>query len=189
MELFRKLQKPYLTQTLLTGVVFVGMVCIAIFLSRNEAVVDLVERFGYWGMFGASILSGFNVVVPIPIIAFIPVFLEAGLALWAVVLTITLGMTLGDSVGYLLGSTGRKLVHPLRARSRILELLDQFRNRHPLFPYLILLGYVAFAPAPNEVIVIPLSFMGYKLRYIFPIVLVGNLIFNTLVALGVSWVI
>lgn len=179
-------EKKYFIQALLTGVVLVVMVAGALVISQNDSVVGVVERFGYFGIFGLSILSGFNFIVPVPIVALTPIFLEAGLVLWLTVLVTTLGMTLGDSVGYMFGSVGRKLVTPSRAHDKVVKWANQFKGRHRLLPYFVLLCYAALAPAPNEVIVIPLSFAGYKPKYILPIVFVGNLIFNIFAVFGIN---
>ena len=41
-------------------------------------------------------------------------------------------------------------------------------------------------PLPNEILVIPMAFMRYSMAAVMTAVLFGNVIFNTLMALGVS---
>ena len=41
-------------------------------------------------------------------------------------------------------------------------------------------------PLPNELLVIPMAFMRYPLAAVMTAVLLGNAIFNTAMALGVS---
>lgn len=178
--------KGLVLQALLTGAVLVGIVSLAFVLARDGAVLEAVSSFGYLGILGASMLSGFNFVVPVPIVAFTPVFLEAGFTIWPLIFTIAVGMTIGDTVGYLIGNTSRKLTVSGATHERVTTWVDRFRARHTPLPYLILLFYVAFVPAPNELLVIPLSFMGYRFRYMFPVIFLGNLVFNTLATFGLS---
>ena len=172
----------------LQAVFVILLIVLAVWFSRvvgsSEVVASAISRFGYLGIFFVSVLSGFNLVVPIPAIAFLPVFLAAGLNFWLTIAVVTLGMTTGDSVGFLLGDTGRKLVKG-RYNSRVNVLLERFRSKHALWPYVVLFLYASFAPVPNELMVIPMSFAGYRLRYVFPIVFAGNFLFNTLAAFGV----
>ena len=42
--------------------------------------------------------------------------------------------------------------------------------------------YASFVPLPNELLVLPLSFFGYRLWKVFLVVLFGNFVFNTLAA-------
>ena len=47
--------------------------------------------------------------------------------------------------------------------------------------------YAAFAPIPNELVVIPMAFMRCSLAGVMTAVLCGNVIFNALMASGASW--
>ena len=146
----------------------------------NIHVVDAVRRFGYPGLFAVAAASGFNVVVPIPVVAFFPFLMEAGLAPVPTVLIIGAGMTVGDMVGYLLGRAGRKLVE----KPSWLRRLEALRDRHRLAPYVLLFLYAAFAPLPNELVVIPMALIGCRWFGVLGAALGGNLIFNSLAAAG-----
>lgn len=175
--------------TLLRIALLLGLVALIVWV--NESAVDsagirgAVREFGYLGLFGTAALSGFNLVVPVPVVAFFPFFMEAGLAPVPTVLTIGLGMTAGDMVGYLLGAIGRQTVEPPRVVRGIIQRAQRLRDRHRLLPYAVLLGYAAVVPLPNELIVIPMAFMGFALAGIFAAALLGNLVFNTIAATGV----
>lgn len=45
--------------------------------------------------------------------------------------------------------------------------------------------YAALVPFPNEILIIPLAFTGYRVLYILPPLLVGNGIFNLLAGFGI----
>lgn len=163
------------------------LVVVVVWMNRYAADHDLVRlaarRFGYPGILAAAAASGFNLVVPVPVIAFFPFFMEAGFAPVPTVLTIATGMTLGDLLGYLLGHAARDAVGD--RGGRMTERLQRLREAHPYLPFGVMFLYAAFAPIPNEILVIPLAFMRYPLAGVFTAVLLGNMIFNALVATGV----
>jgi membrane protein YqaA with SNARE-associated domain len=154
-----------------------------IYAADHDVVREMAARFGYPGIFLAAAVSGFNLVVPIPLIAFFPFFMEIGFGAVPTVVVIALGMTTGDLVGYLIGRTTRELVAP--KERGLIARLDRLRERHRVLPFVAMFLYAAFAPVPNEVLVIPLAFLRYPLIGVFTAVLAGNLIFNALVAFGI----
>ena len=131
-------------------------------------------------------MSGFNIVVPIPAFVFTPLFVEAGLPFVTVAIVMGLGMTAGDVLGYAIGYVTRSLVAERAKHSRIARLVTWAERHGKVWPYVLLGVYATMAPGPNELIIIPMAFMGYRLKYMFPIVFVGNAIFITLGSLGVT---
>lgn len=154
-----------------------------LYAAEQDFAREMARQFGYPGLFLGAAASGFNLLVPVPIIAFFPFFMDVGFDRVLTVLVIALGMTTGDLVGYLLGRTTREMFAP-RVRG-LMERLERLREQHPVLPFVIMFLYAALAPIPNEVLVIPLAFLRYPLMGIFGAVLAGNLIFNSLVAFGI----
>lgn len=148
--------------------------------ARNLEVRAAVQRFGYVGLLAVSAVSGFNVLVPIPVIAFFPFLMQSGLSPVPALLVIASGMTIGDLAGFLLGRAGRKLVE----RPAWLIRLERVQARHALAPYVILFVYAALVPLPNELVVIPMALIGCRLVGVVGAALGGNLIFNSLAAAG-----
>jgi len=165
------------SQLVLLGLAIVIIILYGRELGENAAARDLLLSYGYLGVFVISIISGFNVIVPIPAAFLIPTLSDAGLNYYLLLVIITLGMTLGDGIGYLIGSAGRNSLNHnenLNFTTRLIKI----RDRHPRWPLVILALYVAFAPAPNELLVIPMAFIGYKLKRMLIVVFFGNMIFN-----------
>lgn len=148
--------------------------------AENVRVLEFVRRFGYPGLFAAAAVSGFNLLVPIPVVGFFPLLMEAGLHPAIAVLIIGAGMTVGDMVGYLLGRAGRKIVDKPHWMAR----MERVQERHRIAPYALLFLYAAFVPLPNELIVIPMALIGCRWIGVFGAALGGNLIFNSLAAAG-----
>lgn len=147
---------------------------------ENDQLLDAIARFGYPGLFVVAAISGFNVIIPIPAISLFPLLMQAGFHPVLTVLVIGAGMTVGDMVGFLLGRLGRKVVE----KGEWLRRLERVRERHYLAPYVLLFFYAAFAPLPNELIVIPMALIGCTWYGVLGAALAGNLIFNALAAAG-----
>ena len=150
-----------------------------------DAVRETVASAGYWGLLAASVISGFNLVAPVPVAVFYPFLMESGFQPAPTLVTIAIGMTGGDFLGYLIGDATRDLARNRLAgfRARVQSL----HRRHRLLPFGLLFLYAAFVPFPNEVVVIPLAFMGYSMGGVMVAVLLGNVIFNSVLAFGASW--
>jgi membrane protein YqaA with SNARE-associated domain len=165
--------------------IFAAAVWMNLYGAEAAGIEETVRAWGYPGLFAMSALSGFNLLVPIPIVLFFPFFMEIGMNGGATLLTISIGMTTGDLVGFLLGSIGREVV--TIPEGRIVRGLRDLRRR-PWVPYAILFGYASFVPLPNELLVIPMAFLGFSIVGIFASTFFGNLIFNALAALGLTGV-
>lgn len=165
-----------------TAGVIVAAVWLSMLVRENDVVQLLVRDFGYLGLFIASVVSGFNLIAPIPIISFTPLFVGSGLTLISTVVVISLGLTAGDALGFGIGYLGREIKNPAVARR--VARMELARDRNRFLPLVILFFYAALAPLPNEILVIPMALAGYRFRQIIPITLAGNFVFNLLVATG-----
>ena len=150
--------------------------------SESLVIQEVVETYGYFGVLISSVVSSLNPIVPIPVVAFVPVFLSAGLEFWPVTLAIALGVTLGDTIGYFIGRAGFAVLSG--HMEEYMVKIKEWRKKYPKAPLGVLFAYTLVVPAPNELIVIPLALAGYRLAHILPILLVGNFIFNTVLASG-----
>ena len=130
-----------------------------------------------------SAISGFNLLVPIPIITFFPFFLEAGFHPIITLCVIAFGMTFGDLLGFIIGDTGRDIYKP--KSKKIITRLETLHDKHPALPLVFMFLYASFAPIPNELVVIPLAFLGFRMWKVMLAVFFGNIIFNALIAFGI----
>jgi len=183
------MQRIQKTTIILAGAVGVFALAfwLAQFASENGAFAELVMRFGYSGAFIVSLVSGFNLIVPVPAVSFLPLFLEAGLNLWIVLPIMVLGITIADSLAYFIGLSGHVLMkHLSRTNSfDIVRRLTVLRTRWRSGPLIALFVFASLAPFPNEVLVIPLGLMGYHLRFLLPVLLLGNSVFHLIAAAGI----
>lgn len=150
----------------------------------NDSIKNIIANYGHIGIFTVSLISGFNFVVPIPAVSFLPLFLESGLDYWDTVIIISLGMTLADSFAYFLGNLGTKMV----SNSFIKKIENKIKVIHEKYnwaPLIILFLFAAVAPLPNEVLLVPFAFLNYRFIYLIPIIFVGNFCFNLLFSQGI----
>lgn len=180
------MKQKQILQVAIFGISLVVVIAFAFWLNQYTQEHDIIqewfEDFGLLGILLVSFISGFNVVVPIPIASFIPTLVAVGHTAWVVIGIITLGMTLGDGVGFLIGKKSGELAEGSRAK--IYDRLKRIQEKYYRGPLWILFVYASIAPAPNELLVIPMGFLGYKAKHMLPILFVGNGIFNSIVGLG-----
>lgn len=177
---------PVAVKLLAIAALIAFMVWVNLRAGDMEGARDAAAAAGYPGLLLASVISGFNLLWPIPIVAGYPFFIEAGFEPVPTLATIAVGMTGGDLMGYLIGNTTRNIssYRLVRFRARAEALHD----RHRFLPLGLLFVYAAFVPLPNELLVIPMAFMRYSMIAVMTAVLFGNAIFNTMWALGLSWI-
>ena len=171
-------------KTLLQVIVLIGVVVLAFYLAelstQTESIKNTVHRFGYIGIFVVAIIGGFNLLIPVPAAAFMPLILAAGLKFWPAVTIIVLGVTLADMTAFIIGKLSHNITYASADSQKMLTRLQKMRERYKFAPMLVLFLFASFAPIPNEVILVPFGFMGYRFNQVFPFVLAGNLLFTIL---------
>ncbi len=151
--------------------------------THNEFVKIIAAKFGYAGTFVVAFISGFNLIIPVPAVSFVPLLVASGLNKWGLIAVLTLGMTAADAAACLLGKKFRERLE-IRMEKKIAHY-KEIHDRHHWAPLAILFLVASVAPLPNEVLVIPLAVIGYSAKQIVPPVFFGNMIFNYLSAQGI----
>ena len=169
-------------------IAFVAIVAFALWLSaqvsENPGLRNAILNYGYPGVFLIAFVSGFNVVVPVPVISFLPALTEAGLDFWLSIFIITIGMTLGDTLGFFIGHVSRKYTDI--ENKKLFAYLSKLKEKHFWLPIAFMALWAMLAPLPNELIVIPLAILGYKYWHVLLAALIGNFVFNVLIAHGIT---
>ena len=169
---------------LLITAVWVAALFLADYVATNDMAQNLTQQFGYVGILVVAIVSGLNVLVPVPAAAFVPVFTAAGFTIWLIIAVLVIGTTIADLIGYWLGRWSKEFVEDHYPKTfRRMKVLDE-RNHNLVLP--IVFVYAALLPFPNEAIIIPLALIGFKFRtFLIPLVL-GNIVNQTALAFGAS---
>lgn len=173
--------------TIVAGILalaFTASLLFADYVAGNESVQDVVERFGYLGMLIVTIISGLNLFVPIPAATFTPIYVAAGFPLPAIILVLIIGTTIADGIGYLIGLGGKHLA--AMRYPHFQERLCSFAKQHHalVLPFVFL--YAALSPLPNEIILIPLAFVGFRFRTLLLPLVLGTIIYQSAVAYGAA---
>jgi membrane protein YqaA with SNARE-associated domain len=153
-------------------------------ISNDELISNIIRKYGYLGLFFISIISGFNLLIPIPAISFLPFFLNLKLNFLIIILVISIGVTTSDLLGFVLGRTSRYIILS-NFENKILSRFEQIRKKLNWSPIIALFLFASFVPLPNEIMIIPMAILGYKFTYIFLSVFWGNLIFNFTYGIGI----
>jgi membrane protein YqaA with SNARE-associated domain len=156
---------------------------LAHFVRESDDARMLVSNSGYVGVFIIAFVAGLNVIAPIPAPSFIPLFVEAGFNLEVSIFILAIGTTAADGVAFLLGKLGRKFID-LQKKHPLLHKTEKWSEKYRWGPFIFLFLFAAFVPFPNEVLIIPLGFIGYKFRHLALPLLAGNGLFNYLASHG-----
>lgn len=163
-------------------VILAIVIAIGFVAQANGYLQDLAAQGGYISVFVLALLNGFNIFVPFVTTSFVPTWTAAGLSFPILIVLITIGMTLADSISFLFGKLGRAVLS--HAQGRVLNRLSAWRDRNTKWPLVATFFWVSFIPFPNEVIAIPMGLLKYKARHFIPVMFVGNICFNVLTAIG-----
>ena len=170
-------------QGIALAIVVAGAFYLANFARESEAVQEVISTYGYFGVGVVALISGFNLAVPVPAVAFMPLFLESGFNFWISIFFLVAGVTVADFVAYYIGKLGRHIT--LYSRDgNMLARLERIREQYRWGPLVALFLFISFVPFPNEILLIPLGFLGYTFYRLLPIVIVGNFLFNILYSTG-----
>jgi membrane protein YqaA with SNARE-associated domain len=169
---------------LIISIALVGAFFLTQYVQDNETAQRLVEQFGYLGILIISIVIGLNLFLPIPAATFAPIFVSAGLPLPGIILMLVLGAMTADAIGYLIGVGGRRITE--HTHPAFQAKLQSFATRHHqlVLPFVFL--FSAFSPFPNEVILIPLAIMGIRFRVLFLPLLLGTILYESILAYGLT---
>lgn len=152
-------------------------------VANDESAQLFLQNLGFFGVFIVAYGSGFNLIVPIPAATFVPAFTSAGFEFWTVVTVMAFGLTAADLTAFLIGRAGRgvKEVPTTGWAAKI----ERYQKTHPRGRWMILFFYASFFPLPNEVLLLPMGYLGARLRDVFLPVLLGNFIFNAVASHGI----
>ncbi|MBI2042959.1 hypothetical protein HYT25_01055 [Candidatus Pacearchaeota archaeon] len=157
----------------------------------TEIVALIGVENGYLLTFLSALLGGTSVLFPFPYYLVVFTLGAGGLNPFLLGIASGIGLVLGDSTTYYLGYKGREIIS-----GRIVGIFNKIHSWASQKPKWVmptlLFFYGAFFPAPNDVIVIPLGLARYPyMKVVIPLVL-GNIVFSTIVAFagiyGWEWI-
>lgn len=164
--------------------IFIGAVWVGQWLSTSAEAVALVERFGYLGLVGIGTVTGLNFIIPVPAATFSALYSAAGLATSGIIVALAFGTLIADAIGFWVGTKLRLLLNDSYPKISSYATKVAAGNVYIIFTFVLL--YAAFVPFPNEAILIPLAISGIRFRYLLLPLIIGNILHQTILVLGVS---
>ena len=147
-----------------------------------DIVAAIGTENGYVATLLLAFLGGMSVFVSVPYHLVIMTFAAGGVSPWLLGLTASVGQLGGDTVSYMLGRSGRHI-----APSRFTARMDQLRNWIMRRPYwqtaFVLFIYGSMSPVSNDWMLVPLGLAHYSYRRVMIPLQLGNVVFNTAMAL------
>lgn len=168
----------------LIGVILFASLFLTQYVSNNDHAQQIVQDYGYVSILLISLISGLNILVPIPAATFVPIFTAGGISLLVVIILLIIGTLAADIIAYITGRLGSKVTssHYPGLQKKLVSL---YSNNEKWLPYFVF-GFAAFIPIPNEVYLIPLGIIGVKLQQFFIPLLLGTTLYQSLAAFGVE---
>lgn len=162
-------------------------------LLRRIGAEGLVERIGirngYLLVFLIASAGGLSTFTSVALYTTVATLAAGGLHPLLLGLFAGTGLTIGDSLFFLVGLEGRRA-----SSGRLLERLERmsawFERRPEWALRLAIFAYAGLTPFPNDLMVMTVAASGVRYRLILPSLLAGNLVLATLTALvgeGFSW--
>jgi len=131
-----------------------------LFTSLNDIIqflLNLVEKYGYFGAFIGSIIGNITIALPTPY-AFLITALGTNLNPFVLGLVSGLGATLGELMSYWVGLASRKALNPQQ-----LNRLEIVKRLVVKYGSLVIVLF-AVTPLPDDLLLIPLGIIGYDFR-------------------------
>ena len=173
--------KQILRVILLVVAVIAVVNFIFIWLSPQE----LVEKFGvensYLITFLVASLGGLSSVTSPVLYALIATFAAGGATPWLLGIVGGIGIAIGDTLIFILARVGYKSTQRLHRHEA--EKYKHLQEKISL-PIQVVLLYLllGFTPIPNDIVMIFLVLLGYKLRLLIPLLLFSGITIATITA-------
>jgi membrane protein YqaA with SNARE-associated domain len=179
---------PTSLRTLSLFIVFIAIFLTAIalsqWLSTSLQAIQVIEQTGYLGLLLVGIVAGLNVIVPIPAATFSALYNAAGLTTTGIILALALGTLIADMIGFWFGTKIKPVLE--EKYPKIVSYTHKLATDRKilLIPFVAL--YAALIPFPNEAILIPLALTGVRFRFLLLPLLIGNILHQAILIIGIE---
>lgn len=147
-----------------------------------ELVEAIGVRNGYILGFLVAAIGGVSTVTSISFYSVVTALAAGGLNPFLLGLVMGTGVTIGDSLFFYLGRTGRRTL-PDKIQYHVDQALEWAYDQRRGTIHVLIFAWAAFMPLPNDLITIPSGMSKLRAVEILPFILAGNITFTTLLAL------
>jgi membrane protein DedA with SNARE-associated domain len=141
---------------------------------------------GYILGFLVAAIGGVSTVTSISFYSLVTALAAGGLNPFLLGPIMGTGVTIGDTIFFYLGRTGRHSL-PDRLQHHVDQTLEWAYEQPKGTVHLLVFSWAAFMPLPNDLITVPSGISRFEPEVILPFVLLGNITFTTLLALVVRY--
>lgn len=156
------------------------------FVNPQEIIESLGVTNSYLVLFFVALIGGASSFTSSSYYAAIVTFAVSGLNPFWMALIAGIGLTIGDSIFYLLGTWGRNNISG-HARMLAEKYAGWFSQKPKRFIQAIVYIYTGFSPFPGNLLMIVLSFARFPYKSFILPVLLGNITLVLVISLGVIW--
>ena len=165
---------------------FLMVMTIALSIARaienNIELQKTIADFSYLGVVLLGVIAGLNVIIPLPAGSFAPAFVVAGLWMPFIIIALAIGTIIADYIGYAFGRWSRTSIYEKYPKHLI--KYENLISRHPSWLLPVIFLWAAFAPFPNEAIILPLAVLGIHFRLMLLPLVLGGIIHQTIFSYG-----
>jgi hypothetical protein len=166
---------------LLVVIVLVLINVIFIWISPQEIVAKIGIENSYLVTFLVASFGGLSSVTSPILYALIATFAAGGAVPWLLGVTGGIGIAIGDALIFVLARLGYKSTQKMHKHEA--EKYFHFQEKIPIWVQFVLLYLIlGFTPIPNDIIMILLVLLGYKLRGLIPLLLMSGITIATITA-------
>lgn len=184
MTLFQHVSRRNLVLLVAFAATFIGALSLSQWLSESSQAIDLIAKVGYLGPLLLGVIGGLNFIIPIPPATFSALYTAAGLGTLGIILALALGTLIADAIGFWFGTKARSLLELKYAR--IAAYANELATKGQVAIFAIVALYAGLVPFPNEAILIPLALTGISFRFLLIPLIVGNLLHQTILIIGID---
>ena len=159
----------------------IAWILILIFISPDQIVGKMGERNSYIILFLISAIGGVSSISASSYYLAVSVFASGGLNPIVLGFIGGIGVTIGDSLFFYLGKKGKEISS--KELHKKTNKIYRWINKSPkgFIPFFVYI-YAGFTPAPNDLMTVPLGFLGYPYKKMIIPLLFGNITATILIS-------
>ena len=149
-----------------------------------EIFIEIIgARNGYILVFITTLLGGITTINVLSVYPPLIMLASGGLNPFVLGIIAGIGLTIANSLFFYVGHKGRRYTESKGKFRKYCNSAKGWFNRRKTWQiYLIILAYVGFSPLPNNVLTASGGFIDFSFRKIAPPLLIGNIIFMSILA-------
>lgn len=153
------------------------------YFSPEKIVSTLGVENSYFVVFSIAAIGGLSSVTSAVLYSSIASFAAGGATPWLLGIAGGIGIAIGDAIIFTLLRYGyTNFIDNTKEHKTLARIQERIKRTPPAVPYVILYLILGFTPTPNDIILALLTPLHYKLRTLFPILLLSGITIATITA-------